>query len=259
MRNNKLAVIRKTHTKMAEKIAKNLVPEILTSSSRYVVAIAGESRTGKTAIACELSRIFSENNIKSILLQQKDYFKLPPEANYIARRRDTSAIGTSEVKLTLLDRHLKQFKNPKTTKIEKPFINPKENIIKKETLKCKTAKVMIIEGTYTTLLKNSDKKIFLTQTFKEVLQKASPQKKPTLDAVDKKALSIEHQIISKHKKMADIVVEKDFLIIEKKEIKRICMLTVHGYVACVPVMGMKYIVSDFFFFDKFCHVFHKGI
>ena len=204
-----ILLIRKYHTKAAGRIAGILLSEIRSSVSRYVIAISGESGSGKTEIAHELAEILKKNGIKSVSVHQDDYFRYPPKTNYKMRRKNISLVGAKEVKLSLLDEHIKRFKNPRAVRLRKPLVYFNEDKIKNETIPCKTAKVMIVDGTYAALLKNIDKKIFLSRTHKDTLKTRLARKREKIDAVDKKILAIEHGIISKHKKLADVIVKKD--------------------------------------------------
>ncbi|MGB2599272.1 MAG: glycosyltransferase [Candidatus Omnitrophota bacterium] len=241
MRGDKL-LIRKYHIKAAEKLAKILIPEILFPPvNKYVVTIAGESGAGKSEIAYVLSGILNKRGIKSMLLQQDDYFRRPPKTNYRARRSNISLVGTSEVKLSILNKNINSFKGLEAGQLQKPLVDFQKDRIIKETVKCKDTRVLIIEGTYTSLLKNVDKKIFLARTHKDTLKARQARKREKIDAFDKKILAIEHRIISGHGKLADIVVEKNYSLSPKtqpkREAKRICMLTIHGYVDPKPVLG----------------------
>ncbi len=241
MRGDKL-LIRKYHTSLARRIEKLIKSEILSSTSRYVVTIAGESGSGKTEIAHELKRFLEKDNIKTITIHLDDYFRYPPKTNYEMRRRDISRVGSGEVNLSLLGKDIRKLKDPKTTSLKKPLSYFEEDKIKSETIKCNTVKVIIVDGTYTTLLKNADKKIFLARTYKETRKARLARKRDRIDSFDAKILKIEHGIISRHKKLADIVAGKDYksLLVRKppeKEIKRICMLNTHGYVDAEPVLG----------------------
>ncbi|MGD2278703.1 MAG: glycosyltransferase [Candidatus Omnitrophota bacterium] len=238
MRGDKL-VIRKYHIRAAEKLAKVLTPEILLSPSKYVITIAGESGSGKTEIAAVLARLLGRKRIKSVILQQDDYFRLPPKTNYRKRRRDISLVGASEVKLSALNKNIREFKDPKISKFQKPLVDFDKDTIKKEIVRKNVAKVMIVEGTYTSLLENVDKKVFLSRTYKETLRSRQARKREKLDKFDKKILVIEHGIISKHRKLADIVVGKNYNLgrISERKIRNICMLSIHGYVETKPIFG----------------------
>ena len=240
MQDEKIKIL-KSHTKTANKIARAIIPEILLSPDRFVVSISGESGSGKTSIAHELVRVLEEHKTKTTLIQQDDYSRMPPRTNCKARRRDISIVGTQEVKLSLLDRHIKMFRDPGTKEIRKPLVSRKENIITEETLSLTETRVMVVEGTYTSLLKNVDKKIFIAQTFKDTYRGRIKRKRDKIDQFDKKILSIEHGIVSKHRNTANIIVEKNgsltFTRKNRKIVRKICMLTVHGYVSSKPILG----------------------
>ncbi|MFH1552583.1 MAG: glycosyltransferase [Candidatus Omnitrophota bacterium] len=241
MRGDKL-VIRKYHTEAAKKISKILIPEVRLSPFKYVITVSGESGSGKTEIAHEIAKFLHKAGIKSITLHQDDYFRLAPKTNYRKRRKNISLVGTSEVKLSLLNRHIKLFQDAQASSFRKPLVYFNEDKIKEETVKCADAKVMIVDGTYAALLKNVDRKIFLTHTHKDTLKTRLTRNREKIDAHDKKILLIEHKIISKHRKLADIIVKKDYHPITDKikttrKIKKICMLSVHGHVDAKPILG----------------------
>lgn len=241
MRGDKL-VIQKYHTLAAKRIARTLLPEIELSASRYVISISGESGSGKTEVAHELKRALMEHGIRSVTFHQDDYFQLPPKTNHKKRREDLSIVGTSEVKLSLLNSHIKRLKNPRINKLQKPIVYFNKDKIRKETVSCRGVRVIIVDGTYTALLESVDRKVFLARTYKNTMRARLARKRDKIDKFDSKILSIEHGIISKHRKLAGIIVEKDYKkIINKKErnrkIKRICMITIHGYVGAKPILG----------------------
>ncbi len=205
-----ILLIRKYHVRAARKIAGVLIPEIRSSRSRYVVTVSGESGSGKTEIAHELARILRKNGIRSITVHQDDYFRYPPKTNYRMRREDMSRVGTKEVRLSLLNKHIKSFRDSRTARLRKPLVYFKEDRIGSETIPCKNAKVLIVDGTYAALLKGVDKKIFLSRTYKDTLRTRMARKREKIDAFDKKILAIEHRIISKHRKLAHITAKKDY-------------------------------------------------
>jgi uridine kinase len=205
-----ILLIRKYHTKAARKIAKRLIPEIHSSNSRYTITISGESGSGKTEITHELARVLRENGIRSITIHQDDYFRYPPKTNYRMRRKNISLVGTKEVKLDLLNEHIKRFKNPRVTKFQKPLVYFKEDKIRNETISCKAIRVMMVDGTYAALLKNIDKKIFLSRNYKDTFRIRLARKREKIDEFDKKILAIEHRVISGHAKLADIIIKKDY-------------------------------------------------
>ncbi|MFH1846984.1 MAG: glycosyltransferase [Candidatus Omnitrophota bacterium] len=239
MRGDKL-LIRKYHIHAATELSRLLTPKALASPSRYIISVSGESGTGKTEITYVLSKLLNENKIKTIRLNQDDYFNFPPKTNFRLRRKDISIVGSSEVKLALMEKHLQAFKDPKITKIQKPLIDYPNDTIGKEILKFKTAKVLLVDGTYTGFLNHIDKRIFLSRTYKDTIMSRKIRKREEIDEFDAKILRIEHKIISEQKKNADLIVNKNYSVIPVKrssQIKRICMLSIHGYVDPHPILG----------------------
>jgi len=241
MRGDKL-LIKKHHTLAAEKIVSRILPEILSSPIKYIITVAGESGSGKTEVSHEIARFLDKHGIKNITLHQDDYFKLPPLTNHKARRKNLSIVGTGEVKLKLLNKHIKLFKVDEVSSFKKPLVDFNEDSIGEETQRCGIAQVMIIDGTYTTLLKDVDTKIFLSRNYLDTKSARMQRKRDKIDSFDKKILTIEHNIISKYKKRANIVLRKNYTVdtsikTKRKPIKRICMLTVHGFVDPKPILG----------------------
>ena len=240
MKGDKL-LIRTYHTRAAKAISKSIIHEVFSSYSRYTIAIGGESGSGKSETAWELAKILNKKGFKTVIIQQDDYFKRPPKTNREFRYTHIGSVGPGEVKLNLLNQHVKKIKDANIRKLHKPLVSFDKDLIGEEILHLSGIRAVIIEGTYTNILKNVDKKIFLSRTYKETKHSRAARKRDKIDKYTEKILSIEHKIISGHKKLADIIVNKDFSITIKKEperkVKKICVLSVHGYVDAKPILG----------------------
>ena len=121
-------------------------------------------------------------------------------------------MGLDEVNLKLLDENLGVFKRNPGQAIRKPLVVFAEDRITRETLDPAAFPLGIAEGTYTTLLKNVDIRIFIDRSFEQTLQDREERKRDKIDNVSEQILKIEHGIISKHKSMADILIEQDYSI-----------------------------------------------
>lgn len=208
MRGDKL-IIQEEHIRAAEDIMKLILPRILRMQSRFIISIAGESGTGKSEIAEVLSELLSKEGIRSIIIQQDDYFVYPPRTNDTMRRKDIRHVGLPEVRLTLLDENLRDIKEGKS-EIEKPLVIYDDDLITEEELKLAGIGVTIVEGTYTTLLENVDQHIFIDRTFVDTREARRRRGREEQDEYLEKVLSIEHTIISLHKARADIIVTKNY-------------------------------------------------
>ena len=208
MKGDKL-VIREEHVKAARQIAELLLPQIAGVESKFVITIAGESGSGKSETASALSNILSEKSVASAILQQDDYFVYPPRTNAAMRRRDIDHVGTSEVRLALLDENLREVLEGRNN-IEKPLVFFDEDEITTETVELQEIKVVIVEGTYTTLLKNVHRRVFIDRTYVDTREARKRRERDEQDEFLERVLRIEHDIISSHRPRADIIVSKDY-------------------------------------------------
>ncbi len=196
------------HTAAAEAVFGLLKDEV--GGKRIVLTVAGESGAGKSEIAIELARLLTTQGAKPIVFQQDDYFFLPPKTNAETRKKNIKHIGLAEVNLALLDEHARLFKFSPGEAIEKPLVVFEEDRITKETVSPENFDVMIAEGTYTTLVNHADFHIFITRSYVDTLEHRKDRARDTLDEFSERILEIEHNIISKHKSLAEIIVDGDY-------------------------------------------------
>ena len=215
MKGDKL-VIQEGHVNAARHIMKLLLPQIRKAQSKFVITIAGESGSGKSEIAAVLSEFLSEKGIKSAIIQQDDYFVYPPKTNAKMRRKDISHVGLSEVRLAVLDQNLHDIIDGKN-EIDKPLVIFNENLITKETVKLEGVKTIIVDGTYTTILKNAHQRIFIDRTYVDTIDTRKCRAREEQDEFLEKILQIEHKIISSHKPQTDIIVTNNYVVKKGRE------------------------------------------
>lgn len=208
MRGDKL-FIQDEHIRAAQQIIKLLLSRIERSRDRFVITVAGESGSGKSEIAASLSKLLSGSDTKSVILQQDDYFVYPPKTNAEMRRRDINHVGISEVRLGLLDENLHDVMGGKS-EIDKPLVIFDDDLITEEVLNLEGVKAIIVEGTYTTALKNVSRRIFIDRTYIDTREARKLRSREDQDEFLEKVLEIEHRIISSHKSQADIIVANNY-------------------------------------------------
>ncbi len=199
-------IITDYHRSAALQILKALKEKWKTTDKSIAVTIAGESGSGKSEIAYCLYELVEASGKKCIILGQDDYFKLPPKTNHNKRLKDINWVGPGEVHLDILDEHLDFLKHIKYQPLEKPLVNFDEDSIGHETIMPDVFDVVIAEGTYTSLLKNSDLMAFINRDYKETKKnRLKRNREPDIDFLEK-VLEIEHREISKHKRLADVII-----------------------------------------------------
>ena len=173
---------------------------------RLCIAIGGESGCGKTSLAYTLKiDIEKALGLKGYMFHADDYFFLPPKDNHNKRLENISNVGIKEVNLKLLDQHILQFNQGKSS-LKKPLVNYSNNAINSEVIDCSSYDFCIVEGTYTLNLHQPAFKIFMSASYKETKQNREDRARDLLNDFNERVLEIEHHIIQKHSHLAHLIV-----------------------------------------------------
>jgi uridine kinase len=214
MRGDKLILL-DYHRRAASEIVSYIIQNIRKKETRYVITIAGESGSGKSETGKAIVDEFAKFGIKCVLLGQDDYFVLPPKSNDLKRRQDPNWLGPHvEVRLDVLEQNLVDSIQGKK-EISKPLIDYEQNSIDEEIINLEGIKVLIAEGTYTSLLKHVDTRIFISRDWLDTLEHRQMRKRgdEADDPFIEQVLRIEHMIIAGHKHLADILIMKDYSVV----------------------------------------------
>lgn len=202
-------IVEEHHRKAAATIAAHLQEAIRNTSRVYTITVAGESGSGKSETGEALKEEIEKLGFTAAVLQQDDYFVLPPKSNDAKRREDITWVGRQEVRVDLLDEHLGAARRGETS-ITKPLVIYDEDRITEEEMSLGGIEVLIAEGTYTTLLENADTRVFIDRNRLETLESRKKRGREQIEPFLEEVLEIEHDIISKHKTRADIVINRDY-------------------------------------------------
>lgn len=197
------------HRNAADLIIERLTNEISSAERRYAITVAGESGSGKSETGQALADALSERGIRALVLQQDDYYVLPPKSNDAARRANFCWVGTTEVRLDLLDQHLKEAREGAAA-IVKPLVIYAENLISEEKLSLEGIDVVIAEGVYTSLCEHVDRRVFIARNRLETLEHRMKRGREEFDSFIEEVLKKEHEIISQHRARADVVITRDY-------------------------------------------------
>jgi uridine kinase len=213
-----IILLEKHHRKAAIFIVSKIDTEIKKSKTRFTISIAGESGSGKSEMAVAIAEGLLKQDITTLVFGQDDYFNLPPKSNDARRREDPEWLGPHvEVDLETLEKNLSDAKSGKNL-INKPIVDYDKNSIEREAVDLTRVKVIIAEGTYTSLLRNIDKKIFITGNRLDTLEHRRKRNRGSEvgDPFIEHILDTEHKIIAGHKFLADFIITKDFDVVAVK-------------------------------------------
>ncbi len=198
---------------MGRELLDYVLPGIEGRQGLFVVSIGGESGSGKSELAEVLHRELKARGIGAAILQQDDYFVYPPRTNDALRRQDLERVGMEEVRLLLLNRHVLQAKSG-ARYLRKPLVLYDEDRIIEHTLDLPEIGVLIVEGTYTTILEHVDLKVFIERNYHDTREDRGARAREPQDAYLEQILAMEHAIISAHRSWADILVTRDYQVVK---------------------------------------------
>ena len=208
-------VIEAHHRRAAAQIVADLVDAIHAKVGRFLVTVAGESGSGKSETAAALAEQLLRVGVAAVVLGQDDYFVLPPKSNDERRRTDPDWLGPHvEVRFDLLQANVDAARAG-ASEIEKPVIDYDRNSAAMEVVSLEGVAVVIVEGTYVSLLRHVDRRIFIARNRLETLEhrqrrnRGSEAADPFIEGV----LEVEHKIIAGHRALADFVLTRDFDVI----------------------------------------------
>jgi uridine kinase len=185
--------------------------EELTIKEKLVLAIAGESGSGKTYMSAALQAAFETNGRKAKILHMDDFFLLPPAQNHQHRLLDMQHVGPQEVDLKRLQQLLIAFKSGiSITKV--PLVHYFEDRIEEVEMELADTQVLIIEGTYSFYLEQTDFHLFMSRDYKQTraLREKRNRGNEVNDPFVELVLEKEHLLISSKKSKANAWIDFDF-------------------------------------------------
>ncbi len=207
-----IVIVQPYHEKVASEIVPQIIKKINEENRIYTISVGGESGCGKSEISVAISNELNKYGIGAIILGQDDYFFLPPKRNSEKRHKNPDWLGPHiEVNLDLLEKNLIEAIQGKS-EICKPLIDYNEDAIETQTIDLKGIKVIIAEGTYTSLLRKIDTRIFITRNWQQTLEdrKRRNRGNEVYDPFTEKILATEHKIIAGHRYLADFIVNDKY-------------------------------------------------
>ena len=197
------------HRRAARLIIDSLFDTIRSTDRRFTLTVAGESGSGKSETGQALAEALDEREVRAVVLQQDDYYVLPPKSNDAARRANFCWVGITEVRLDLLDSHLGAAQAGASS-VVKPLVIFDEDRIDEETVSFEGADVVIAEGVYTSLCDHVDRRVFIDRNRLQTLEHRMKRGREDLDPYIEQVLTREHEIISQHRARADIIITRDY-------------------------------------------------
>lgn len=176
---------------------------------RRVVGVAGESGSGKSMTADGLARACNDAGLRALVLNQDNYFFLPPQTNHEHRIESLDNVGAHEVNLALIGSQIAAFR-ARENGVVAPLVDYPGNRFVTQTLDFSTVELLIVEGTYVLQLDDLDVRIFLEATHEDTEERRRVRNRDIDAPIVAQVLAIEHEIIARQRAVADVLIDSDF-------------------------------------------------
>lgn len=185
------------------------------SGEKIVLAIGGESGSGKSEIAHEVARNLKLRKTPAKIMHIDNYYLTSPaERTPWRKEHGLDSIGYSEYDWETINRNLKEFHQDQD-QVSMPCIDlltDQEDLL---VTSFKGIKYLIIEGLYA-IQAEADIKVLIDLTYQETKKAQFKRGKEPTDEYRWQVLQREHEVVQSIRSKADLLVTKSFKVISAK-------------------------------------------
>lgn len=204
-----ILLITEKHIKAGEQVV-NRLNEI--KSEKMVIAIGGESGAGKSEIAHVISRKLKGEGELAKIIHIDNYYKVSPrERTEWRKKHGVESIGLSEYDWDLINRNIAEFRESKEAIL--PCIDLLTDQEDKLITNFEGIQYLIVEGLYP-LKADADLKIFIDLTYHETKKAQVLRGKEPQNIFRLQVLQREHEVVQSLRPLADLLVTKEFEVVE---------------------------------------------
>lgn len=212
-----ILIIREMHKVAAEAIAKRVIQERdkLHKGYKFIVGISGESGAGKSEVSHSLARRLKEERIRVKVLHADDYYKVPPLLRTEWRRvQGIDTVGMQEYDWNLIQRNIQDFKEDRESMMPCIDIIPEQ--VDKLITDFKKIDLLVVDGLYALKADGLDMRVFIDLDYHETKISQIQRGKENLDDFRLAVLEKEHQNVVSLKPLADLIIDKNYQVIDPK-------------------------------------------
>lgn len=208
-------LIKDMHKAVAASIAEKVIEskQLKSRFYKYIVAISGESGSGKSEVAHSLAQEMKKLSIRVKIIHADNYYKVPPLLRTEWRKeKGLKTVGLNEYDWSLLQRNIKDFKEDKESMMPCIDIIPEQ--VDKLITDFQKIDMLIIDGLYAMNAKRVDMRIFIDLTYHETKISQIVREKETMNEFRLAVLEREHQGVCALKPKANYIIDKNYQLVE---------------------------------------------
>lgn len=206
-------LITEKHEKAAEKILEQVLKN---KKDKYIIAISGESGSGKTELTHVLAKKLRKEGIFAKPVHIDNYYKILPLERTDWRKNHgiEKAVGLEELDWDTINKNIDDFKNNR--KATMPCVDLVTEQVDSLTTDFDNIDMMIIDGLYAINAPDVDLRVFIELTYHETKKAQAVRGKEPQNDYRMQVLEKEHQVVQSLKHLADLYVSMDYQVVKAK-------------------------------------------
>jgi uridine kinase len=213
---NDILLITEKHKAAAEAILTYVLAQ---QKDKMVVAISGESGSGKSELTYLLAKLLRREKIFAKPLHTDNYYMTDPlkRKEWRLSRGIENVVGYDEYDWAMIHKNIDDFKHSRRS--EMPCVDLVTEQVDQLITDFKTVDILIVDGLYAIKAEGVDLKVFIELTYLETKEKHTKDSrgKEVMDEARWAILGQEHKMVQALKPLADLVVNKDYQVVEVKK------------------------------------------
>ena len=178
------------------------------NKKKLTIAISGESGSGKSEVAHMIAKYFKIRGILAKILHTDDYYLLPPKKRELWRKKEgIDKVGISEYDWAKIENAISKFLENKECVM--PCIDLLTDQVDELHTNFNGIGVLILDGLYS-LKTNADIRAFIDLTYHDTKEAQIIRGKEPQTGFRLEVLKKEHKVIQSLKPLANIIITKEF-------------------------------------------------
>lgn len=201
-----------------ENAAKAILPYILKNrKNKYMIAVSGESGSGKTELSHVLAKMLKKEGIICKPIHIDNYYRIHPLERTEWRKKNgiETAVGLGEYDWDTIYRNVEDFKNDRVSTM--PCIDLVTEQVDQLTTDFKGIEMIIVDGLYAINTDGIDLRIFIELTYHETKKAQVVRGKEPQNEYRMQVLEREHQVVQSLRSKADLFITKEYQVVSAHE------------------------------------------
>jgi uridine kinase len=207
-------LIQETHKNAAADIKKIVMKDCAskTKGYKYIIAISGESGSGKSELSHSLAQLLKAEKIRVKIIHTDNYYKIPPLLrNEWRKTHGLGSIGIDEYDWSLIQQNIREFKEDREAMMPCIDIIPEQ--VDKLITDFKKVDMLVVDGLYAIKTDHVDLRVYIDLTYHETKMTQIIRGKEPMNEWRSKVLEREHINITSLKPLADLIVNKNYEVV----------------------------------------------